>query len=158
MASHDQITFSLQGVSDLWAGVLAHARGQGCVYFLLNEVVELWLAARPEGWRIHAFNLVVFALSAPCFALALFQGWRERLLYVWLFASVSWAGLHHLPLAFLAFVQYEPIAVRARLARVRDAVARAAVGVWRWCWSVRCSLMPCCTWPGAYSIRLRMMA
>lgn len=108
MASQDQVNFSLQGTGDFWAGVFRHARAQGRVYFLLNKIVDLWLAARPEGWRIHAFNLIVFALSAPCFALAVFRSWRERLLYVWLFASVSWASYHHMPPAAYPSVNHLP--------------------------------------------------
>ncbi|MEO8184347.1 MAG: hypothetical protein ABI895_36480 [Deltaproteobacteria bacterium] len=108
MASQDQVNFSLQATSDFWGGVLLHARDQGRVYFLLTKIVDLWLAARPEVWRVHAINIVVFALSAPCFALAVFRSRAERLLYVWLFASLAWASYHHMPPAAYPSVNHLP--------------------------------------------------
>lgn len=131
MATQDQINFSLQGTGDFWGSVLGHARAQGRVYFLLNKIVDLWLAARPEGWRIHAFNVAVFALSAPCFAVASFRTWRERWLYVWLFASVSWLGFHHLPPAAYPSVNHLPFLLWPIAAwLVRRASQRGSDGGW----------------------------
>jgi len=76
-----QAAFSLQGLAGSGREVLGHAKTQERVYFLFTKVIDLWLAARPEGWRIHAFNVGVFGLSPLCFAYAVFRGRAERFLY-----------------------------------------------------------------------------
>lgn len=124
MASQDQVNFSLQATDDFWHGVLDHAKAQGRIYFLFTKIVDLWLAARPEVWRVHAINLLVFALSAPCFAYAVFRCRAQRWLYIWLFASVAWASYHHMPPAAYPSVNHLPFllwALAAYLVRRKSA-------------------------------------
>lgn len=118
MATQDQVEYSLQAVSHLWRGVLNAAQSQGRVHSLFTKIVDMWLAGRPELWRVHAINIVVFALSAPCFALAVFRSRAERLLYVWLFASLAWASYHHMPPAAYPTFVHLPFLVWALAAFV----------------------------------------
>jgi hypothetical protein len=132
MASQDQVNFSLEATSDFWREVLGNAQAQGRVYFLFTKIIDLWLAARPEGWRIHAFNVLIFALSGPCFAYALFRSSAQRLLYCWLFASAAWASYHHMPPAAYPSVNHLPFLLWALAAfLVRRGSARGGLQAWR---------------------------
>src|SRR5688572_17368675 len=108
MGTSDQLSYSRQGLSGIWANAVHIAQLQGRVTFLFTKPIDFWLAARPEHWLPNAVNIVVFALSSCCFAWAVFREAGQRLLYVWLFASVAWAGFHHLPPAAYPTINHIP--------------------------------------------------
>jgi hypothetical protein len=132
VATQDQVNDSLRkAIGSFWQDGLGDARAQGRVFYLLTRFFDLWIAGRPESWGVQAFNIAVFALSAPCFALAVFRSWRERLMYVWLFASVCWASYHHMPpAAYPSLVHLRFLLWPLAALLIRHATRRQSEGSW----------------------------
>lgn len=136
MAAGDQLMYSQQGLTGIWANAVKTAQAQGRVTFLFTKPIDYWLAARPEHWLRNTINIVVFALSSCCFAGAVFREPGQRLLYVWLFASVAWAGFQHLPPAAYPTVNHVPFLLWPIAAWVVRSFA-ASGGARRWsAWSI----------------------
>jgi hypothetical protein len=131
MATSDQLGYSIRGLSGIWDNVVHVAELQGRVTFLFTKLIDFWLAARPEHWLPNTINIVVFALSSCCFAWAVFPEAEQRVLYVWLFASVAWVGFHHLPPAAYPTINHVPFLlwpIAAWIVRART----ASSGQHRW--------------------------
>ncbi|MEO8183901.1 MAG: hypothetical protein ABI895_34180 [Deltaproteobacteria bacterium] len=138
MATGDQVGYSLAS-ADPWRSAVGYAKSQARIYFVFNKLVDLWIAARPERALRHAVNLGVFALSPCCLAYALFRKPAQWLLYIWLFASLSWVGFHHLPPAAYPTANHLPfilwalaagwVRYRARRAHPSNVLSAIVFGV-----------------------------
>ncbi len=98
----------MQANTSGYAAAVGGAKAQGRIYQLATKAGLLLGSLAPDRPVSKWLALIAFAVTPLCFAYLMYPTHGPRLLFVWVYAGLVWAGWNHLPPAAWALLAYLP--------------------------------------------------
>ena len=108
VTTNDQVKWALEANERPYDYVVKEAKGSGRVYGLATYAGLLLGSLAPDSPVSKWLMLIAFAVAPLCFAYLIYPTHGPRLLFVWVYAGLVWAGWNHLPPAAWALLAYLP--------------------------------------------------
>lgn len=108
ITTNDQVKWAQAANERPYAYVVNEAKGGGRVYGLATYAGLLLGSLAPDSPVSKWLILITFAVTPLCFAYLMYPTHGPRLLFVWVYAGLVWAGWNHLPPAAWALLAYLP--------------------------------------------------
>ncbi|MDA9981492.1 hypothetical protein N9H39_01875 [Gammaproteobacteria bacterium] len=108
VTTNDQVKWAMQANQSGYAAAVGAAKAQGRIYMLATKAGLLLGSLAPDRPVSKWLLLITFALTPLCFAYLMYPTPGPRLLFVWVYAGLVWAGWNHLPPAAWASLAYLP--------------------------------------------------
>ena len=108
ITTNDQVKWALEANERPYDYVVKEAKGGGRIYGLATYAGLLLGSLAPDRPVSKWLLLIAFAVTPLCFAYLMYPTHGPRLLFVWVYAGLVWAGWNHLPPAAWASLAYLP--------------------------------------------------